>query len=197
MWTWESVGTFETSKFNCMGQNTSHWGVFYIIGKLLKRRCWKWARMSHLDICSTSYSKKKGRELNWQFDFWPPKVGNRPDPEACRWSATRRWKALDESYKFDLNLIPIGGFGKELWLHKVTKIQTGTIWGLPLGSPQIKNHSDVGDVERRREYYMGKGGGFLRVRAVVSLVNPKLPMVCPNTKGVPESELTNLLVGLM
>jgi hypothetical protein len=24
--------------------------------------------MSHLDICSTSYDKKKGRESNWQFD---------------------------------------------------------------------------------------------------------------------------------
>jgi len=32
---------------------------------------------------------------------------------------------------------------------------------------------------------------------VVSLVNPKLPMACPSTKGVLESELTNLLVGLM
>ncbi len=44
---------------------------------------------------------------------------------------------------------------------------------------------------------MGEGGGFPRVRAVVSLVSPKLPMACPNTKGVPECELTNLLVGLM
>jgi hypothetical protein len=44
---------------------------------------------------------------------------------------------------------------------------------------------------------MGEGGGFPRVRAVVSLVSPELPVVYPNTKGVPESELTNLLVGLM
>ncbi len=28
-------------------------------------------------------------------------------------------------------------------------------------------------------------------------VSPRLPMVCPSTKGVPECELTNLLVGLM
>jgi len=32
---------------------------------------------------------------------------------------------------------------------------------------------------------------------VVSLMNPKLPVVCPNTKGAPENELTDLLVGLM
>jgi len=55
----------------------------------------------------------------------------------------------------------------------------------------------VGAAERRKEYYMGEGGGFPRVRAVVSLVCPELPVACPNTKGVPKSELTNLLVGLM
>jgi hypothetical protein len=42
---------------------------------------------------------------------------------------------------------------------------------------------------------MGEGGGFLRVRAMVNLENPRLPMACPNTKGAPECELTNLLVG--
>jgi hypothetical protein len=44
---------------------------------------------------------------------------------------------------------------------------------------------------------MGEGGGFPRVRAVVSLVSPESPVACPNTKGVRESALTNLLVGLM
>ncbi len=44
---------------------------------------------------------------------------------------------------------------------------------------------------------MGEGGGFPRVRAVVSLVSSELPVACPNTKGVPECELTNLLVGLI
>jgi len=44
---------------------------------------------------------------------------------------------------------------------------------------------------------MGEGGGFPRIWAVVSLVSPELPMACLNTKGVPKSELTNLLVGLM
>ncbi len=44
---------------------------------------------------------------------------------------------------------------------------------------------------------MGEGGGFPRVQAVVSIVSPKLPVACPSTKGVPESELTNLLIDLM
>jgi hypothetical protein len=50
---------------------------------------------------------------------------------------------------------------------------------------------------RRKEYYMREGGGFPRIRAVVSQVSPRLPMACPSTKGAPECELTNLLVGLM
>jgi hypothetical protein len=114
MGTWESTRTPETSEFNYRGQNTSHWGVFYIIGKLSKCRCRKWASMSHLSICSTSYGKKKGRESNWQFDSQPLKVRNRPDPGACRWCATHRWKALNESYKFALDFISIGGLSNKL-----------------------------------------------------------------------------------
>jgi hypothetical protein len=55
----------------------------------------------------------------------------------------------------------------------------------------------VGVAERHKVYYMGESGGFPRVQAVVSLVNPKLLVACPNTRGVLKSELTNLLVGLM
>jgi len=47
---------------------------------------------------------------------------------------------------------------------------TGTISGLRLGSPEKKNHSDVASMECCRENYMGEGGGFPQVRAVVSLV---------------------------
>jgi len=72
-----------------------------------------------------------------------------------------------------------------------------TVSGLLLGSFGTKSHSDVGATERHREYYMGEGGGFPRIRAVVSLVSPELLVACPNTKGAPESELTHLLVGLM
>ncbi len=70
--------------------------------------------MNHLDIYNTSYGKKKGRESNYQFDSRPLKVGNQPDPGACRWCATHCWKALDKGYKFALDLISIGGLSKEL-----------------------------------------------------------------------------------
>ncbi len=68
---------------------------------------------------------------------------------------------------------------------------------LLLGNLGTKSHLDVGVGGRHREYYMGEGGGFPRVRAMVSLVSPELPVACPNTKGVLEIILTNSLVGLV
>jgi hypothetical protein len=59
MGTWESFGTPKNSEFDFKGQNTLHWGVLYIIRKLSKCRCPKWVRMTHLDICNTSYGQKK------------------------------------------------------------------------------------------------------------------------------------------
>jgi hypothetical protein len=51
-----------------------------------------------------------------------------------------------------------------------TRDNFGTISGLQLGSPGKKSHLDVVPEMWRREYYMGEGGGFPRVRAVVCLV---------------------------
>jgi len=73
---------------------------------------------------------------------WLPtlqKVGNRPDPGVCRRSATHCWKALEESYKFSLDLIPIRGLSRELRAPKVPGIQTGTLLGLLFGSPRNKS----------------------------------------------------------
>ncbi len=75
-----STRTPKTSESNCRGQNTTLWCILYIIGMLLKSRCLNWACMTHLDICNTSYGKKKGRESNWQYDSWTLKIGNWPDP---------------------------------------------------------------------------------------------------------------------
>jgi hypothetical protein len=85
-------------------------------------------------------------------------------------------------YKFCLDLVPIGGRGEKLWSPKVPRVQTGTVSGLHFGSPGKKCHSDVASTGECKEYYMGEGGGFPRVRAVVSQVSPRLPVTCPNTK---------------
>ncbi len=71
-------------------------------------------------------------------------------------SATHRWKALNESYNFALDLVPIGGLSKELQSHKVMGDEIVAISELLLGSPKTKNHSDLGAMERHREYYMGE-----------------------------------------
>jgi len=103
--------------------------------------------------------------------------------------ATRHWKVFDKVYNFTLNLISIRGLHTKLWAPKVTRVLTLAILGLPLETPGIKNHLDVGLVERRRVYYKGEGGGFLQVRAVVSLVSlscpwlvlaPKVLQLCTN-----------------
>jgi hypothetical protein len=52
----------------------------------------------------------------------------------------------------------------------------GTLSGLHFESPDKMCHSDVASATSRREYYMGEGGGFPRVRVVVSLV-------CPSARG--------------
>ncbi len=174
----------ENSELDCRVKTPRIWGVLDIIGKVLKCRCPKWPLMSHLDICSPSYGQKKGRESNWQFDSRLLKVGNRPDSDVRWGSATWRWKAIKESYKIDLDLVPIGGRGEKLWWPKVSRVQIETISRLHFGSPGTKSHLGVGAVEQRKEYYMGEGGGFPWVRAVVSQVSPRLPMACPNTKRV-------------
>jgi hypothetical protein len=88
---WSPERTPEFSERNFRGQNSSPCSVLYIIEKLLKRRCLKWARIAHLDICNASYGQKNGRESNWQFDSRPLKVRNRPDFLACKQRATYRW----------------------------------------------------------------------------------------------------------
>jgi hypothetical protein len=178
----ESSGTPENSELDCRGQNTLHWSVLGIIGKVLKSRCPKWPRMIHLDICSPSYGQKKGRESNWQFDSRPLKVKNWPDPDVHWGSATWRWKTLEETYQIGSNLVPIRGRGEKLWWRKVPGVQTGTVSGLHFGSHGTNNHLGVGATEQRREYYMGEGGGLPRARAVVSQVSPRSPVACPNTK---------------
>jgi hypothetical protein len=112
------------------------------------------------------------KKSNWQFDFRPLKVGNRPDFFACKWRATYRWKAFHKGYNFASDLIAIGGLHKKLWALKVVRVPVVAISGLPLGSPETKSHLDVAPVERRRVYYKGEGGGFPQIRAVVNLVCP-------------------------
>jgi hypothetical protein len=62
--------------------------------------------------------------------------------------------------------------GQEAMAVQSSGSPAGTLSGLHFGSPNKMCHSDVASVTSRRECYKGEGGGFPRVRAVVSLVGP-------------------------
>jgi hypothetical protein len=147
----ESSGTPKNSELDYTGQISLHLSAFDVIGKVLKCRCPKWPRMSHLDIFSPSYGQKKGQESNWQFDSRPLKITNRPLPDVRSGSVTWRWKVLFEGYNFGSDLIPIGGWGEKLCSSKVSGFQPGTVSGLHFGSPGKKSHSDATPVRERRE----------------------------------------------
>jgi len=65
MWELKSRWTPRCLENDYKGQNPMDRRVLHNIGKLLKRGCLKWARMTHLDIWNTSYGQKKGWESNW------------------------------------------------------------------------------------------------------------------------------------
>jgi len=173
---WSPPGLLKTQK-TIWKVKSPRIDAFFISMESSWSRCPKWPRMGHLDICSPSYGQKKGRESNCQFDSRPLKVGNQPLPDVAWGSATRRWKALDEGYNFGWDLVPIRVRGEELWTSKVPRLQPETVSRLQLGSPGKNSHLDVASVESCRVYYMGEGGGFPRVRAVVSLV-------CQSARGL-------------
>jgi hypothetical protein len=125
---WSPKWTFKSLKCNCRDQNPSVWRVFYIIKKLLKLKCLKWAHITHLNIWDTSYAQNKGRKSNWHFDSHPLKVRNQPDFLMCKQRATYRWRAFKEGYNYALDLIVIGGLHAKLWAPKVAKVP---IVGIP------------------------------------------------------------------
>jgi hypothetical protein len=90
---------------------------------------------------------------------WPPNW-------ECKMSLERSWRGLQLWFRPRRDENPQSGVMSSQSLG--TPI--GTISGLQLGSPEKKSHLDVASAGWRREYYMGEGGGFPRVRAVVSLV---------------------------
>jgi hypothetical protein len=185
LWEMESQWTHRISESDFRGQNSMACDVLYIIEKILKRICLKWAHITHLDIWNTSYGQKKGQKSNCQFDYRPEKVKNRPDLVVCKQHVTYRWKALDESYNFASDRTSIWCLIAKLWGSKVAGVPIGAILGLPLGSPGKENHLDVGSVERWKVYYKGEGGGFPpssgRGESYVSM----LFVPRPSTKGAP------------
>jgi len=94
LWELESQWTPKCSENDCKDQNQMTRTILYIIGKLLKHRCLKWARIGHLKHKLWPKERPKIKLTVW---FLTTKVKNHPDFHACRWCATYHWKALDEA----------------------------------------------------------------------------------------------------
>jgi hypothetical protein len=174
-----------------------HWNVLYTIGKISKCRCRKWACMSHLDIYNTSYDEKKGRESNCQFDSRPPKVENQPDLGVCKWSATHHWKAFDKGSNFALDLIAIEGLHMKLCVLKVARVLAVGISGLPSGSPETKKPFGCGPYGELQNILHGGRWWFPPSSGRGESCESKVARGCPSTKGAPENDLTNWVVGLI
>jgi len=84
LWEVESQWTPECSESDRKGQNPMARRVLYTIGKLLKPRCLKWVRTTHLTFETQVMAKRRAGSQNWQFDFRPVKINNRLDFLVCR-----------------------------------------------------------------------------------------------------------------
>jgi hypothetical protein len=156
MGTWVSFGTLESLEFDCKGQQTSHWGVIYIIRKLLKCRCPKWVRMTHLDIWNTSYGQKKRSGI--KLTIWLPITESR---ESTQFPCVQvAWDMSLESSRRGLQLWfrphPNRRFAPEVMVRKVVGLPGLMILELSFGSPGTKNQLDATPAEWCRVYYMGK-----------------------------------------
>jgi len=184
----ESSGTPECLELDSMTQNTSHWGVLGVIGKVLKRRYRKWPRIGHLDICRSSYGQKKGRESNWLFDSRPLKVGNQCFPDLRMESAIRRWKDLDEGYNFGLDLVAIRARSRELWAPKVPGLHPGQFRD-KFGTPTWESREFVpfgcSPHGASQNVLQGVWWWHIPESGPWWVLWSEVPVACPNTKGCP------------
>jgi len=132
-----------------------------------------------------------------KLDSRPLKVGNRPFPDVQIESAIRRWKDLDEGYKFGLDLVAIRPGSRELWAPKVPGLHMGQFRD-NFGTSTWESHEkepfgcNLGRASQRILY----GGRWWlppSPRHGVSC-GPKCSWLVPTPKGVPECELTTWVV---
>jgi hypothetical protein len=133
---------------------------------------------------------------HWSFGHLQPKLWAKEGPgvKLAVWFPTTKSRESTSSqhpiWLCDMAL-KRSRWGLQLWFrpHRDRTLQSGvmviqssrslarTISRLHFGNPNKMCHLDVASTASCREYYMGEGGGFPRVQAVVSLV-------CPSAHGL-------------
>jgi hypothetical protein len=134
LWELESLWSPKFLKSDFRGWISLDWKFHYIIEKLLRSGCLKWACLIHLSTYNTSYGRKNGRKLKCQFDSWPLKVGKCLNLGVFRGRDTYCWNALNKGYTFALDLTSIRGLHKKLWASKVARVQFREFQDSCLGS---------------------------------------------------------------
>jgi hypothetical protein len=81
----------------------------------------------------------------------------------CKRHATYFWKAFNEVYNFTLDITSIEGLHKKLWVSKMVEVSIFKILKFLIWKFQEKCHLGVTLMVNHKEYYKGKGDGFLRV----------------------------------
>ncbi len=154
----------------------------------MKRRCRKWPRIGHLDICSSSYGQKNPTTKSWESTF------SRPPNRECNTSLERSQRGLQVWFRPCRDQTPQSG----VMSSQSPGTPPGTISGQFRDSnPGVPGKSDIRAwvPPRVAEYTIGSmvvaysrgpGRGVFR--------GPKCPWLVPTPKGVPECELTTWVV---
>jgi len=110
--------------------------------------------------------------------IWLPTTKSQESTSSWRpnWECDTTLKSSRRELQLWFRTRPNPSLGRGAMAVQSFESPAGTLSGLHFGSPNKMCHSDVASTTSRREYYKGEGGGFLRVRAVVSLV-------CPSARG--------------
>jgi hypothetical protein len=139
--------------------------------------------MTHLDICNTSYGEKKGQES--KLAIWLPTTKSQESTRipcvqvACDTPLESFWRELQFCFRLHLN-----------WRseHKVIASQScGSFNPGSFETPLWESKKPFGCGPHGEVQSILYGGRWWlpQVRAMVSLVSLRLPVACPNTKGVP------------
>jgi hypothetical protein len=128
---------------------------------------------------------------HWQFEHLQPKLWAKEGPgvKLAVWlpttksrESTSSQRCLEkcnmalENFRWELQhwfkTRPDPSLGRGAMAVQSSGSPAGTLSGLHFGTPNKMCHSDVAFATSCKEYYKGEGGGFPRVRAVMSLVGP-------------------------
>jgi hypothetical protein len=190
--TLESFGTPKSLEYDFKGQNTSHWDVFYTVGKVLKCRCPKWPRMSHLDIIQGHFGHLKHK-------LW---LKEGPRVKLTVWLSTTKSRKSTRSWCVQVECnTPLKNSQRELQVffrpHPNRRLEREVMNAQNPGSPNRDSFgTPLWESRDKESFECGCSGVTQRILyggrwwlplspGRGELSESVLPVTCPNTKSVP------------